>query len=171
MGGRSLGVAVLLICLPAFGQKREPVDTSICSIATHPSKFHNKYVRVRGTASSGMEASILIEFKDGKWKQERGRINLEFDSAGSDESTTRFLQLFGEQYPRQSATATNDLYRNISMLWIRAPRPRRLALISSVCLSLALGTASLRPLPGSFDTPAENSDIPALATCECSIFS
>jgi hypothetical protein len=97
MVARSIGVAVLLICLPALGQKREPVDTSICSIAAHPSKFHDKYVRVRGTASSGMEASILIDFKDGKWRKECGRINLEFGSAGSDESTARFLRLFGEQ--------------------------------------------------------------------------
>jgi len=97
MVARSLGVAVLLICLPAFGQKHKPVDTTICSIAAHPSRFHNKYVRVRGKASSGMEASILIDFKDGKWRKECGRINLEFDSAGSDGSTTEFLRLFGEQ--------------------------------------------------------------------------
>ena len=97
MVGRPLGLAILLICLPALAQKREPVNTSLCSIATHPSKFHNRYIRVRGTASGGMEASILLEFKDGKWKRECGRINLEFDSAGSDEGTTRFLQLFGEQ--------------------------------------------------------------------------
>ena len=110
MVGRSLGIAVLLICLPAFGQRREPVDASICSIGAHPSKFHNKYVRVRGTAISaisvfgGMKVSTLIGFKDKNLRQECGptcgpcgQINLDFDSARSDESTTRFLQLFGEQ--------------------------------------------------------------------------
>jgi len=97
MAGRSLGIAVLLVCLPAFGQKHEPLNTSICSVAAHPSKFHNKNVRVRGTASSGMEASVLFEVKDGNWNKECGRISLEFGAHGDDESTVRFLHLFGEQ--------------------------------------------------------------------------
>jgi len=94
---RSLGMAMLLVCLPALAQKRGPVDTSICSIAAHPSKFHSKIVRIRGTALSGMEASCLIDSKDGLRNKECGQINLDFHSAGNDESTSRFLQLFGEQ--------------------------------------------------------------------------
>jgi len=79
------------------------VGASVCSIGAHPSKFHNKYVRVRGTAISaisvfgGVKVSTLIGFKDGKFRQVCGQINLDLDSAGSDESTTKFLQLFAEQ--------------------------------------------------------------------------
>ena len=97
MMSRSVVMAILLACLPALAQRREPVDTSICAIAVHPSKLHNRVVRVRGTASSGMEASVLFDTQDGEWKKECGHINLEFHSARSDESTSRFLQLFGEQ--------------------------------------------------------------------------
>ena len=79
------------------------MGASVCSIGAHPSKFHNKYVRVRGTAISaisvfgGVKVSTLIGFKDGKFRQVCGQINLDLDSAGSDESTTKFLQLFAEQ--------------------------------------------------------------------------
>lgn len=90
-------VIVMSLCLPCFGQTRAFVDTSICAIATHPSKFHNKNVRIRGTAVSGMEASFLIDSRDGEGLKECGQINLDFHSTGTDESTERFLKLFDEQ--------------------------------------------------------------------------
>lgn len=122
MLGRSLGIAVLLICLPAFGQRREPVDASICSIGAHPSKFNNKRVRVRGRAISaishgGIKVSTLIGFKRGNLRQVCGlttcepicgQIDMRFDSAGSDESTTRFLQLFGEQIKITQPNCNSD---------------------------------------------------------------
>jgi hypothetical protein len=101
MTARSLGMAMLLVCLPALAQKREPVDTSICSIAAHPSRFHGKVLRIRGTGYNGMEASVLFDSKEGEWNKECGQINLDFHSAASDESTSRFLQLFREQAPEQ----------------------------------------------------------------------
>jgi hypothetical protein len=97
MAGRLLGIGLLLICASAFGKDGQPVGTSICSIVAHPSKYHSRIIRVRGTASGGMEANILVDLKDGKWNKECGRINLEFESSSNDETTSRFLQLFGEQ--------------------------------------------------------------------------
>ena len=94
---RTLIIAVCL-CFPAFGQTRgRPVDTSICSIAAHPSKFSNRNVRIRAMAVSSMEASFLMDSKDGEWNKDCGQINLDFNSAENDESTRRFLQLFAEQ--------------------------------------------------------------------------
>ena len=92
-------ILIVAVCLfiPAFGQTQgRLVDTSVCSIAVHPSKFSNKYVRIRAMALSGMEASFLMDSKDGEWNKDCGQINLDFNSAGNDESTRRFLQLFAE---------------------------------------------------------------------------
>lgn len=100
---RTLLVAMCLSALPAFAGTQHPIDTTMCAIAARPSRFHNKTVRIRATALSGFEASLLIDNTDGKWNKKCGRIWLEFESVGSDESTRRFLQLFGEQ---QSETET-----------------------------------------------------------------
>jgi len=93
-------IIVMFLCITSCAQSRALVDTTVCSIAAHPSKFHNKNVRIRATASSGMEASILIDSTDGEWNKACGRINLDFHSARGDESTSRFLRLFGEQVSR-----------------------------------------------------------------------
>jgi hypothetical protein len=92
-------IIAMVLSIPALGQASTPVpvDTSICSITAHPSKFNSKTVRVRGTAFSGMEASFLLDTKHGEWNKECGQINLDFGSSGRDESTSRFVQLFTEQ--------------------------------------------------------------------------
>jgi len=127
MAGRSLGTAVLLVCVLALAQKPEPVDTSICTITAHPSRFHNKNVRVRGTASSGMEASFLIvESKDGQWNKQWGQINLDFHSARSDESTSRFLQWFPEQLSPPKCDKDEELRQGLAHALdpsVPAPRP------------------------------------------------
>jgi hypothetical protein len=92
-----ISIIAMCVCIPALSQTRAPVDTTVCSIAAHPSKFHNKNVRIRATALSGMETSILVDSKDGEWNRACGRINLDLHSAGSDESTSKFLRLFREQ--------------------------------------------------------------------------
>jgi len=94
---RVLAFTVFVVFLPAISHAKAPVDKSVCAIAAHPSKFHNKIVRIRAAALSGMEAAILMEGKDGKWNDKCGRINLEFESVEHDETTTKFLELFGTQ--------------------------------------------------------------------------
>jgi hypothetical protein len=91
-----------VVFLPAFGHAKEPVDTSVCAIAAHPSKFHNKTVRIRAAASSGMEAAFIMENKAGKWNKKCGRINLDFECVEHDETTNKFRELFGTQvtFPR-----------------------------------------------------------------------
>jgi hypothetical protein len=58
-----------------------------------------------------MEASLLIDLKDGTWNRECGRIHLDFHSAVSDESTARFLKLFDEQLP--SCSEIKELEQNL----------------------------------------------------------
>lgn len=100
---RNIALAVCLSCIPAFGQTRAPVETTLCQVAKHPSRFHNKIVRLRGSAVSGLEASLLIERTEGNWKEECGRIWLDFgDPERRNESTLKFLTLFGEGLPRPS---------------------------------------------------------------------
>lgn len=100
---RVLAIAICLSFVPAFGQTPAPLDTTLCQIAKHPSRFHNKIVRVRGTAVSGLEASLLIEGTEDNWKQECGRIWLDFGTPRRrNESTLRFLTLLGERPPRSS---------------------------------------------------------------------
>jgi len=88
---------VFTACLPAIGHTKAPIDTSVCEIAAQPSKFHNKTVRLRAAALSGMEASILMDGKDGRWNDKCGKINLEFESIERDETANKFLKLFGTQ--------------------------------------------------------------------------
>jgi len=121
---RAVTLAALLVCLPAFAQKSKLVETSVCAIDANPSKFHNKNIRVRGTASSGMEASILIDTKDGKWKKECGRINLDFDTVGNDESTSRFMQLFGVEVSAPKCPVEEEVKKALAhALDPKAPEP------------------------------------------------
>lgn len=103
-----LAIAICVLFIPAFGQTPALLDTTLCRIAKNPSRFHNKIVRVRGTAVSGLEASLLIEGTADNWKEECGRIWLHFgDSGQRSESTLRFLALFGERTPQPSQTECN----------------------------------------------------------------
>ena len=52
-----------------------------------------------------MEANVLVDSKDGKWKQECGRISLDFHTIGNDEPTSKFLRLFHEEL---SSDCNND---------------------------------------------------------------
>lgn len=127
-------IIVLFLCLPCFGQTRPVLDTSICSIAAHPSKFHNKNVRIRGTALSGMEASILIDSKDGEWDKQCGRINLDFDSSGTDASTTQFLRLLREQISPPDCNNDKDIMQELAHILdesVPAPAP----CVPVVCVS------------------------------------
>jgi hypothetical protein len=85
-----LTFTVFVVFVPAIGHPRAPVGASVCTIAAHPSKFHNKIVRIRAAALSGMEAAILVDGKDGKWNDKCGRINLDFESVEHDETTNKF---------------------------------------------------------------------------------
>jgi len=123
---RTLIIAVCF-CIPALGQTRgRPVDTSICSVAAHPSKFSHKNVRIRAMALSGMEASFLMDRKDGEWNKDCGQINLDFSSAGSDESTRRFLQLFAEQISQPKCNQDEELLQGMAHILdpnVPAPTP------------------------------------------------
>ncbi len=119
-------IVIFLVCFPAFGQARTPMDTNICAISAHPSRFHNKNVRIRATALGGMEASILIDTKDGQWNKECGRISLDFHSAGSDDSTSRFLRLFREQISSQECSTDEELKQGTAHILdpnVPAPKP------------------------------------------------
>lgn len=121
---RTLLIAVCL-CVAALAQTRgRPEDTTICSISAHPSKFHNKNVRIRAAALSGMEASILIDIKDGEWNKAWGRINLDFHSWGSDEPKRKFLQLFGEQISPPECNKDKEIMEGmVRVLDPSAPAP------------------------------------------------
>jgi hypothetical protein len=129
-------VTVMSLSLPCFGQTRAFINTSICAIAAHPSKFHNKNVRIRGTALSGMEASILIDSRDGEWQKQCGRINLDFHSTGTDESTERFLKLFDEQVSPPECNKDEEITKAMAhFLDPSAPPPTPcFPIVSVVCI-------------------------------------
>ena len=91
---RVLAFAVLVVFLAKSSHAKAPLDISVCAIAAHPSKFHNKTVRIRAAAIN-FEGAILMDGKDKKLNVKCGRINLDFDSVEHDETTKRFLTLFG----------------------------------------------------------------------------
>jgi hypothetical protein len=64
-----------------------------------------------------MEASILIDGTEEKWKQECGRIWLDFGSSGSDESTGRFLKLFGEHVPSTTCNKDEELKQGMAHIF------------------------------------------------------
>jgi hypothetical protein len=128
-------IIAMVLIIPALGQAPTPgpVVTSICSIAAHPSKFQSKSVRVRGTAVSGMEASVLIDTKHGEWNKECGQINLDFGSSGRDESTSRFVQFFTEQI--SVPKCDNDEQTKQGMAHILDPSvPAPTPCFSSICV-------------------------------------
>ena len=168
MSARSLGMALLLVCLPAFAQKREPTDTSICSISARPSKFHNKNVRLRGTALSGMEASFLIDSKDGQWNRECGQINLDLHSAESDKSTSRFLQLFGEQISAPKCDPNEELKQGlVHALDPKVPAPPP-CITGSICV-FCPRYSIVATFIGRLRYSAKEPGTPGLATWECSL--
>jgi hypothetical protein len=122
---RLLTFTVFVVCLPAISHAKPPVVTSVCTIAAHPSKFHNKAVRVRAAALSGMEAAILVDRKDGRWNEKCGRINLDFESIGNDETTSRFLKLFGTQISVPPCDREKELKEGTAhILDSNAPAPK-----------------------------------------------
>jgi hypothetical protein len=101
----ALVILIFVFAGRALCQGKSATDRNVCALASHPSHFQNKIVRIRGTAISGMEANVLVESKDGKWNQDCGRISLDFDSIGNDERTRELLILFSKQL---SADCIND---------------------------------------------------------------
>jgi hypothetical protein len=93
---RIFALTVFVVFLPAISHAKAPVDTSVCSIAAHPSKFRNKTVRIRATAIN-FEGYILMDGQYGKLNVECGRINLNLDSLEQDETTKEFLRLLGTE--------------------------------------------------------------------------
>lgn len=88
-----------MFSLCAFAQQQHPTQTSICAVSAHPSRFHNKIIRVRAAAFGGMEAQILMDIQDGKPNSSCEEVWLEFDSAKSDATTQKFWHLFAERLP------------------------------------------------------------------------
>jgi hypothetical protein len=123
---RVLIFTVFVVLLPAVGHAKAPVDASVCAIAEYPSKFHNKTVRIRAATLSGMEAAILMDGKDGKWNDKCGMINLDFGSVEHDETTSKFLKLFGTQItfpPCNRDKELNEVMAHIMDPKALAPKP------------------------------------------------
>src|SRR5262249_3620011 len=122
---RVLALAVFIGCLQVKGYAKEPLETTVCAIAAHPSTFHNKIVRIRAEALSGMEAATLMDGQDGKLDTKCGRINLNFDSVEHDNTTDQFLKLFGTDRTFPQCDREKELNQGMAhILDPRAPAPK-----------------------------------------------
>ena len=132
---RVLTFTVLVVLLLAPSHAKAPIDTSVCAIAANPSKFHNKTVRIRAAAVSGLEAAFLMEGENGTCSAKSGMINLDFESVEHDDETTNnFLRLFGTQVTFPPCDRDKELKEGMAhALDPKAPAPKP-CLDSSFCL-------------------------------------
>ena len=136
----SLIAVGLLLCVEVgFCKSPASTDASVCTIAKHPTRFQDKNVRIRALASSGMEASVLVDPQN----ERCGVINLDFHSVVKDDSTQRFLKLFGTEVSDIPSCSKDDELRQglahvldpnvpqpapcITMMCIACPRYRIVA--------------------------------------------
>jgi len=122
---RVLTFTVLVVLLPARVCAKVPVDTNVCAIAAHPSKFHNKTVRIRAAAVSGFEAAYLMDSKDGTCSAKSAIINLDFESVEHDETTNNFRRLFEEQVTFPPCDRDKELIEGLAhALDAKRPAPK-----------------------------------------------
>ena len=120
---RALALTIFVVYLPQIGFAKAPLGVTVCEIAAHPSKFHNKTVRIRAAAISGMEAAFLTNYREGK--DHCGMVNLDFEAVEHDKATDEFLQLFGAQITFPQCDREKELNAGIAyILDPKAPAPK-----------------------------------------------
>lgn len=129
---RVLIFAALVVLLPARGHAKPPLDASVCTIAAHPSMFHNKTVRIHARAVSGYEAAFLMDANEETCPAKKGIINLHLDSAEHDETTDNFLRLFGTEMTYPPCDRDKELSEALAhALDPKAPAPK--LCVDTVC--------------------------------------